>query len=102
MSEEKSSERGVGGLKIMGGWSMMGGLMGGRSMLLAFAMLGARVVASENLTGGNKTAPRTCCLRRLRLSEIEPPEQYSWIFDILTYICVSDCFVFLLWLFSIL
>merc|ERR1719209_314579 len=29
---------------------MMGGLMGGRSMLLAFAMLGARVVASENLT----------------------------------------------------
>ena len=74
MSEEKSSERGVGGLKIMGGWSMMGGLMGGRSMLLAFAMLGARVVASENLTGGNKPAPRTCCSSHIRLPDIEAPE----------------------------
>ena len=92
MSEEKSSERGVGGLKIMGGWSMMGGLMGGRSMLLAFAMLGARVVASENLTGGNKTAPRTCCLRRLRLPEIEPPEQFSRISDFLTHIRVTAVF----------
>ena len=56
MSEERSSERGVGGLKIMGGQKSM---MGGRSMLLAFALLAARVVASENLTGGNKPAPRT-------------------------------------------
>ena len=66
MSEERCSERGVGGLKIMGGQrSMMGGLMGGQSMLLAFALLAARVVASENLTGGNKPAPS-----RLRLPEI--------------------------------
>ena len=62
MSEERSSERGVGGLKIMGGQKS---LMGGRSMLLAFALLGARVVASENLTGGNKPAPS-----RLRLPKI--------------------------------
>ena len=70
MSEKKkSSERGMGGQR-----STMGGLMGGRSMLLAFALLAARVVASENLTGGNRPAPRTCCLSQLRLLEIEAPE----------------------------
>ena len=52
MSEEKRSERLVGGLRIMGGEKMMGG----GSMLLAFTLLAARVVASENLTGGNKPA----------------------------------------------
>ena len=42
MSEEKRSERFVGGLKMVGG----------QSILLAFTLLAARVVASENLTGG--------------------------------------------------